>query len=84
MVTVVVRPQHRIEAIIREERINASVREVTVKLAGVAYTGPYNVVPSEEEHVLSTSGKTMDRDVVVRSVPMALATTAQIDKLFRR
>lgn len=82
MVSVVVRPMLRIEARTQENSLIASVREVTVNVLGTIYPGPYNVFPSQEEQVLPTTGKTMERDVVVSSVPMSLATRSHIDRLF--
>lgn len=35
-----------------------------------AYTGPYVVTPSMQEHVLDTEGKSMSNNVVVNSVPV--------------
>ena len=46
------------------------------------YQGPYEVVPDENEHLLPTSGKTLERDIRVYEVPFALADRSAIDRMF--
>lgn len=82
MISVSVKPPRRIIAALQEEHIGASVRDVTVRLPGDPYTGEYDVTPSTVEQTLYTSGKTLDRNVVVAPVAMALATRQRIDNMF--
>ena len=82
MVKAIVRPGPCISARVQPNYIKVSLREVTVNLLGDLYPGPYEVTPSENEQQLNTTGKTMERNVLIYPVPFALATRTQIDNLF--
>lgn len=67
------------------ERVNVGFRDlyrVSILDAYTIYDGEYTVTPSQEEQTLQTANKVLKNDVVVREVPMGLATVAQINRLF--
>lgn len=82
MISVRVGAAPRVVAVARNEQVSATVRDVTVRLPGDPYYGEYDVTPSDVEQTLYTAGKTLDRNVVVAPVAMALATRQRIDNMF--
>lgn len=46
------------------------------------YNGPYDVVPDVCEQTLQTENKVLRKNVVIKEVPMSLASSLQINKLF--
>ena len=53
-------------------RFNApaiSVGSAPQRIGGDPYAGPYEVTPTQSTQTLSTNGKTMSADVVVKPIP---------------
>lgn len=49
-------------------QLHGTIR-VPAVIGGDAYTGPYEVVPTQERQRLSTAGKSMIQDIVVEAIP---------------